>query len=72
VDWKDVDEATDYQLRAVKVAYVLRTFRWASNERTVMKIAVFLGVTRESKQKRSLSHSSEILMYVGHFCHHFS
>jgi len=64
VDWKDVDEATDYQLRAAKVVYVRGSFRWASNERTEMKIAVFLGVTRESKQKRPLSHRSEILIHV--------
>jgi hypothetical protein len=38
VDWKDVDEATDYQLRAAKVAYV------QSSERAEMKIAVSLGV----------------------------
>jgi len=72
VDWKDVDEATDYQLRAAKVAYVQGMFRWDSNERTERKIAVFLGVTRGSKQKHPLSHRSEILKCVGHFCHHFS
>lgn len=32
MDWKDVDEATDYQLRAAKVAYVKSSFRWVSNE----------------------------------------
>jgi hypothetical protein len=55
VDWKDVDEATDYQLRATKVAYVQRMLRWASNERTEKKIAVILGVTRGSKQKQPLT-----------------
>lgn len=39
MDWKNVDEATDYQPRAAKVAYVQSSFRWASNERTEMKIA---------------------------------
>lgn len=71
MDWKDVDEATDYQLCAAKVAYVQSYFRWTSNERTEMKIAVFLGVTRGSNQKHPLSHRSEVLTRVGTFLSQF-
>jgi hypothetical protein len=41
------------------------SFRRASNERTEMKTAAFLGVTWENKQKRPLSNRSEILIRGG-------
>jgi hypothetical protein len=49
VDWKDVDEATDYQPRAAKVSYMQRTYSWAAYKRTEMKIAAFLSVAHDSK-----------------------